>query len=272
MPQSAESVRGIVNRLVERGFLRRKQARDGTIRGVRFATVDALLCPHIMVVQPDNRCAVQGDARSELCVAPSILKETDRQNTLSVSSEKADPVAVNRLEALTEDDIAFHWPNLAKVGFGTCQIRQIVERLSQVAIGTEKVMPGLAHAEWELANGAMRDKSGVPVTSPVDWVFTSLSKNGYYRRPAGYVSPQEQAELDAAEEAQRISVARDALKKATFEAWLADLPTEERTAITTTQKSTLPMPEDTALRLHFKAQVWPEILVKRKQGGDIHEV
>ena len=66
-------------------------------------------------------------------------------------------------------------------------------------------MQGLTHAEWELEHGAMRDKSGAPVASPVDWIFTSLSKNGYYRRPAGYVSPQEQAELDAAEEAKRIT-------------------------------------------------------------------
>lgn len=123
MPQSTESVRGIVNRLAARGFVRRKQARDGTIRGVHFTTVDALLCPHII----GNRSGVRGDVRAEaqleLTRPPSILKETDRKNALSISSEKANQVAVNRLEALTEDDIAFHWPNLARSGFGTHQIR-----------------------------------------------------------------------------------------------------------------------------------------------------
>ncbi|MDR2891532.1 MAG: hypothetical protein LBV80_00355 [Deltaproteobacteria bacterium] len=272
MSQSAESVRGTVNRLVTRGFLRRKQAREGTIRGVRFTIVEAMICPHITSVQAGARCGVRADTQPEHFAVPSILEEIDRRNTLSVSSEKADREATNRLETLTEDDLAFHWPHLVKVGFGTCQLRQIVERLSQIAIGTEKVMQGLTHAEWELEHGTMCDKSGAPVVSPVDWVFTSLSKNGYYRRPAGYVSPLEQIKLDAAEEAKRITAARDALKKATFDAWLADLPPEERAAITTPQTGKLPMPEDTALRLHFKAQVWPDILARRKQGEDNHEV
>jgi hypothetical protein len=271
MSQSAESVRGIANRLAEKGFVRRKQARNGTIRGVRFTIVEAMICPHLIPVQADVRCGVRGDARPELCSAPSILKETDRKNTLSVSSEKADREIVNRLEAMTEDDLAFHWPNLAKVGFGTCQLRQIVERLSRVAIGAGKVMQGLTHAEWELENGVMHDKSGAPVTSPVDWVFTSLSKNGYYRRPAGYVSPQEQAEFDAVEETRRMADARKAHKEAVFDTWLADLLPEERAAITRPQTGKLLMPEDIALSLHFKERIWPGILANRKQGENAHD-
>jgi hypothetical protein len=271
MSQSTESVRGVANRLANRGFLRRKQAREGTIRGVRFTIVETMVCPHIASVQAAVRCGVRGDTRPGHFAAPSILEEIDRKNTLSVSSGKANREATNRLEVLTEDDLAFHWPNLAKVGFGTCQLRQIVERLSQVAIGTEKVMQSLTHAEWELEHGTMCDKSGAPIASPVDWVFTSLSKNGYYRRPAGYVSPQEQAERDAAEEAKQVATARDALQKATFDVWLADLSPEERTTIITPQTGKLLMPEDTALRLHFKAQVWPEIVAKRKQGENNHE-
>jgi len=42
MPQQAESVRGAVNRLAARGFLRHQQARDGTIRGVRFTITEEL--------------------------------------------------------------------------------------------------------------------------------------------------------------------------------------------------------------------------------------
>ncbi len=90
MSQSAESVRGSVNRLVARGFLRRKQARDGTTRGVRFATVEAMICPHLAPVQADARYGVRGDARPEHFGGTSILEEIDRRNTLSVSSEKAD--------------------------------------------------------------------------------------------------------------------------------------------------------------------------------------
>jgi hypothetical protein len=200
MPHSAESVRGIVSRLAAKGFFRRKQARNGTIRGVRFTTVDALLCPHIASVRGDTHCAVRGETRPELCDAPSILKETERKNTLSISSEKANrnQEIVNRLEALTESDMAFHWPELTRLGFGTHQIRQILQRLEQVGTGPERIIQGLTHAEWELTAGKMYDQKGEPVTSPVDWVFTSLARHGYYRRPRGYVSPQEQEELDAA--------------------------------------------------------------------------
>lgn len=147
--QSAESVRGIVKRLTERGFLRRKQARDGTIRGVRFTIVDAMICPHITPVQADTRCGVRSDVRPEHFAASSILKETNRKNTLSISSEKAGREVVNRLEALTEDDIAFHWPKLARLDFGTHQIRQILQRLEQVSIGPERIIQGLIYAEWD---------------------------------------------------------------------------------------------------------------------------
>jgi hypothetical protein len=272
MAQSAESVRGIVNRLAARGFIRRKQARDGTIRGVHFTTVDALLCPHITGDRLAVRGGVQVAARPELPCLPSILEEKKDRENLSVSSVDAERrKAIDELEALTEDDIAFHWPHLAKAGFGTCQIRQIVERLAQVNISAEKVMQGLTYAEWELETGNMRDKSLAQVTSPLDWVFMSLSTKGYYRKPKGYISPQEQAERDAAEEAGRIADARKARKAAAFDAWLTDLPPKERAAITTPLGGKFPMPGDTALSLHFSEHVWPEILAYQKQGEGSHE-
>jgi hypothetical protein len=272
MPQSAESVRGIVNRLAARGFIRRKQARDGTIRGVRFTTVDALLCPHITGDRLAVRGGVQVAARPELPCHPSILEEKKDRENLSISSAEIERrKAIRGLEALTEDDIAHHWPHLAKAGFGTCQIRQIVERLAQVNISAEKVMQGLTHAEWELETGNMRDRSLAQVTSPVDWVFRSLSTKGYYRKPKGYISPQEQTERDAAEEAGRIAEARKARKEAAFDAWLTDLPPKERTAITSPPDGKFPMPGDTALRLHFSEHIWPEILANRRQGGRSHE-
>lgn len=263
MRQSAESVRGIVNRLATRGFIRRKLARDGTIRGVRFITVEALLCPHLIGNRSGARAGVQAEALPESSSALSILKEKRDRENLSISSgEDTGSIAVRRLEALTEDDMAYHWPNLARIGFGTCQVRQITERLAQVDIGAEKVLQGLTHAEWELANGTMRDKSGQQIANPVNWVFLILAKQGYYRRPEGYVSPQEQAELDAAKEEKRIAEAREARKKAACDAWVSELSPEERSSIVAPPGSRNRMPEDTALRLHFAKHVWPKILAK----------
>jgi hypothetical protein len=79
-----------------------------------------------------------------------------------------------------------------------------------VNTGPERITQGLTHAEWEFTAGKMRDKSGKPVTSPVNWVFAILAKQGYYPRPQGYISPQEQVELDAVEEAKRLTIARKA--------------------------------------------------------------
>jgi hypothetical protein len=270
MSQSAESVRGIVNRLAERGFVRRKQARDGTIRGVRFTTVDALICPHIT----GNRSGVRGDvqvgALLEPSSGPSILKEKIDRENLSISSGGDESRnAAQRLEALTEDDIAFHWPNLARAGFGTCQIRQILARLEQSGSSAKKVWQGLVYAEWEFANGKMRDKEGQPVTSPTNWIFSSLAKNGYYRRPEGYISPEEQAELDIAEENKRLKAAHEKRQQAELDAWLAELSPPERESVLALNKSR--MPENVFLRIHFRNVILPHKSAEKAEGGEPHE-
>jgi len=156
--------------------------------------------------------------------ASSILKEKIDRNILSVSSIESgkectkDPVAL--LEALTEDDIAFHWPCLSKLGFGTDQIRQIVKRLAQVNLGVEKVMQGLTYAEWELIHESMRSAKGESVTSPVSWVFKILATQGYYPRPENYISPKEQADLDAAEEIKTLTAAYETRRQTEADAWI----------------------------------------------------
>ena len=71
------------------------------------------------------------------------------------------------------------------------------------------------------------------------------------RGQQGYISPLEQAEIDAAEEEERLKKARDARKKSAFEAWCAGLSPQEKNAIVAPGNRAFPMPEDTALRQHF---------------------
>lgn len=260
------AVRGALERLYRRGFLIRSRAAAGKAQGNRYGFASEP-CPHISPYTPIMEFGTDPDmepvAQSGENAVRSILEEKIDRKNLSISSgEDENLKTVHKLEALTEDDVAYHWPNLAKAGFGTCQIRQIVHRLPQVDMGLENIMQGLTHAEWELENGAMRDKSGQQVSKPVDWVFSILAKQGYYRRPEGYVSPQEQAELDAAEEEKRTAAAHETRKKAAFDAWLAGLPPEERASITAQPGSAIKLPEDTALRLHFKSEIWPKILAQ----------
>jgi|GEM_PF-1471109 len=260
-------VRGALERLFPRGFLVRRRAARGRAQGNRYAFASEP-CPHILPyclntesgMEPNMESVTQSDETAN----PSILQEKIERENLSISSGESEKLnAIHKLEALTEDDMAYHWPNLAGMGFGTCQIRQIIERLTQVTIGAEKVMQGLTHAEWELEAGTMRDKSGQQVANPANWVFSILAKQGYYRRPQGYVSPLEQAALDATAEAERVKLAHEAHKKSAFDAWLLELPPDERAAITMPTNGAIKMPGDTALRLHFKDHVWPKILTDR---------
>ncbi len=123
------------------------------------------------------------------------------------------------------------WPHLARAGFGPEQVEQIVATLAQLGKPADRIVQGLDHAEWELAAGKMLDKEGRAVADPCAWVFRCLAGQGYYRRPAGFVSAQEQAERDAAEEAKALAKAREETREARFQAWRRGLTSEERETV-----------------------------------------
>ena len=150
------------------------------------------------------------DLRYDPTVAPAASKEKRKKDLLSLSSER----------------IALTWPLLHRAGFGTEQLAQIAVSLAELGKVADKVVPGLDHAEWELANGAMRDKDGNAVLDPCSWVFRSLARTGYYRRPKGYVSAEEQAARDAEEEARAVATARQKAEQAAFETWRDGLAPE----------------------------------------------
>jgi hypothetical protein len=113
------------------------------------------------------------------------------------------------------------------VGFGLDQIKQIEASLAKIGLPLDRVYQGLAHAEWELERGQMLDKDGQPVADPCSWVFAALARTGYYRRPKGYISPEEQAAKDAEAEAKAVAAARQAAEQAQFEAWRDGLSPDE---------------------------------------------
>lgn len=251
------AVRGAIERLAPYKLLVRERAVRGRLKGNRYAfNYDP--CQYIMPLSSTMESTTQSTGYAAPA-APSILEEIDRK-TLSISSEEAKVQTVaSLLESLSDNDIAFHWPKLAEHGFGTDQIRQILARLVQVNAGPERVMQGLTHAEWELEKGRMRDKSGNQVSSPVRWVFKILAHQGYYPRPEGYRSPEEQAELDAATEQKRCAAAAKARQAAESEAWIVGLTPEERKAILGQQNGAVRIPETVFLRSHFLTEVWPTL-------------
>lgn len=257
-----DAVRGALTRLYRQKFLVRQRVSRAHLKGNRYA-FNADPCQHIKpyteLMQSGVESGKQNDMHAAKLGLPSILEEIDRKN-LSISSEKyGNGNSTDLLEALSDEDIAFHWPVLARMGFGTHQVRQIIHRLVRVNIGTEHIMQGLTHAEWELAASKMRDKAGNPIASPLSWVFKILATQGYYPRPDGYRSPQEQAILDAAEETKREAAAHEAHQAAEYDAWVARLTSEERSAILGPQDGSLRMPPDVVLRSHFRGAVWPKL-------------
>lgn len=260
------AVRGALERMFPRDFLLRSRASRGRLKGNRYAlTKDP--CPHIPPCAFITESGAESAAyRSNTPAASFLSEEIDRKN-LSVSSQSMEPE--HRLEELTEEDISFHWPTLARDGFGTAQIRQICQRLHKIDIPTTRIPQGLIHAEWEMAHGIRKDAKGNPIEKPANWVFETLARQGYYPRPAGYISPQEQAERDAAEEQAQFAAAHEARMDAEYEAWAVQLSPQERSRIIEechpVSVGGLRMPGRPILRGYFRAEVWPELQRRAQQ-------
>lgn len=167
-----------------------------------------------------------------LKIRMTSAKTPDRNSLPKQSTETVDQgplMKIDRREnlSISQKRIEMTWPTLAAAGFGVHQLEQVEKALQELGKPTDKIVQSLDHAEWELENGRMVDKTGVPVADPCSWVFRSLARNGYYRKPSGYISSEEQALLDAEETAKSLLTTRQRVEKAQFEAWKAGLTAEE---------------------------------------------
>ena len=86
--------------------------------------------------------------------------------------------------------------------------------------------PGIRCVLRQKGHGQLVDKDGQPVADPGPWAFRALAQNGYYRRPKGYVSPEEQILLDQ-EEVRALLAAWKKAEQAQFEVWRDGLSPEE---------------------------------------------
>jgi len=151
---------------------------------------------------------------------------------LPVVGTTISPLKIDREDlnlSISLEVIRTTWPNLAQSGFGVEQVNQIVANLTATGKPTSRIVQGLDHIEFELANGQMVDKDSQRVSDPCSWAFKALAQNGYYRRPKGYVSPEEQAAKDAEEEARSVIAARQKAEQVQFEAWRDGLTPDELT-------------------------------------------
>ena len=101
----------------------------------------------------------------------------------------------------------------------------------------------------------MLDKDGRPVADACSWIFRSLARTGYYRRPAGYVSPEEQAAMDEEAQAKAVMAAREKAEHARFDAWKSGLSEEEMAMAMAGHPGG---PKDAWLRRRWKERQAPE--------------
>ena len=212
------TVRKGVNKLIAAGCLSKTRWSQGSARGLLFTY-------HGQTGQ-FNRAKQQGSliGQNEGAEQGGRAREQDNR-----AEQKGAPLKIERKNlSISSETLQTSWPSLARAGFGLEQIEQIQAALAQLGKSPDRIVQGLDHAEWELAEGKMFDKQGQPVADPCAWVYRSLASQGYYRRPVGYVSAEEQAELDAGKEAAALAQSRENARQARFRAWMLGLSREER--------------------------------------------
>lgn len=170
------------------------------------------------------------------------------------SSSSLTRAAQKPSHGFTDDDVKFYWPSLASLGFGKQQLDQIELKLSKVGKSFENIPRSLDHIEWELQNGGLVDGKGTPVSKPLDYCFIALAKTGYYRKPNGYLTPEEQAALEAEEATKKVIEANERRKLAEFTAWQSGLTNEDKRKIIEA-KGKLRPPDDVCLRDYYRTNI-----------------
>ncbi len=233
------TVRWAVAKLEKERFLAKRKFRKGRIQGISV-TLNEAVCQDFMQkrMQVDSSIHTATPMQHSFYHTHSHTNELTLKHTLPSAHEipllkkerKEDSFSL-KLLALTDEDLAFHYPHLHQTGFGADQIRQILERLAKVNKSAERLFDSLEYAEWELGQGPIMDKDSKAVENPCAFVFTALAKTGYYRRPKGFVSEEELAAQEAEERLETSRRARERKEAAEFETWKAGLSPEEKDSI-----------------------------------------
>ena len=157
----------------------------------------------------------------------------DRQKNLSIKVEngpKKDVRSANPLARISDENFQLQWPHVHRFGFTAQSLHQVFEKLEEIGRSTDLLRESLDYAQWELERGPLKDSKGQEVKSP-GFLFNSLVKTGSFRRPPGYVSPAEQAEMDKVKELKRIQALKAEREELEFEIWMSDLSPDQKQEI-----------------------------------------
>ena len=222
------TIRDVLRKFEHAGLIRKSKHVQGGLQGLRLTLTEAFPAPGAHPARPSGASAQQPEPTVETrflkeryISSPSVNESGNgpARPLLSPGGEEAR----FRLLALTDEDLAFYYPSVARAGFGREQLGQVLAHLERQGKSPERLFAALEHAEFEFGQGPLTDKDGQTVANPCGYLFNSLARTGYYRRPAGYVSAEEQASLDAEAEALALKEVQERAGRAAFEAWLAGL-------------------------------------------------
>jgi len=157
----------------------------------------------------------------------------DRQKR-NLSDSEENELWAQRLLSLSADDFETLWPRLHAEKFGPDQIRQIVHHRLPVGESVADIENSLHAVEWELEH----DTFPKAHKGPCNYVFATLKSKGTWRRPVGFLTPNEQILANMEKEKavirkidklkkQQAKEAKQSVQDEKFEKWLAVQSPEE---------------------------------------------
>lgn len=211
-----DSVKRILKLFKDRGLIDHKPV---IIKGHGRCTQITILNENADGTSRPIKSTQQNDTTTRLVEEHSKI---DRQNNNIYLSKE------NKILELSDDDIAFYWPKLKETGFGKHQLHQIIDRLKKVEKSVDSILVSLDYFEYELDQGNLKDKNGNQIENPCAYIFNALARHGYYRKPPGYISPAQQAAIDAEEVLKAEKAAEKRKMDIEFETWKLKLSDEKK--------------------------------------------
>lgn len=209
---------------------------EPTLNKLVPSAVDPTVAPAVATAEVSPLKEEEIDKNQSSCA------REDDQRAAGVAGEPKIPWQLKQLLKLTDKDFREEYPYLVKNGFLAGSLRAAVDRLHKFGKSVEGVVVSLAHAEFALEHGPLKDKDGKIVDSPGGYIFNAIARKGYFRRPVGYRSPAEDyaeelragVELKrqiAVLEAERTKFLEEEEADRKVEAWYQAKPAKERDAL-----------------------------------------
>jgi hypothetical protein len=199
------TVRNIIRRLTSTGLIRSELYINAAIRGIEVWYCGSAPCPFV----PDSSGMAQSpriEDEQAGCTAPEqhvwtgaehltrtggehLAYKEDRKKEYGIEIQEKNQSIVT----LAKGQINELWPSMGKAGLFASHIREVLSAM--VIQGIEEtpekiIAQSLRFIDWQLSQGALKDKHGKDVLDPVAYWRAAMKSNGFYQKPPGYIDPE----------------------------------------------------------------------------------